>query len=1418
MDSIKDYLSKLEIKNDFLYKKLSDVFVTKVVYYKENKTFYIYLSSKEIISYDILSSLREALLEELDYFSDIKIKIRYNGLSRKSNKDIVKKNWDNVLHILKSISPAIEGWKKDVEYMCIDDTLKIKIPKTMLYDSLKSKHCEEIIRHAFLEEFSIDLNVILEKAVDEKVDRKKLMEKMEREMEEKVREMQISSPTPAYEEEEKYIIKEEHEDENLIYGENVNALFEHICDIDKNAKTVCIVGEIFNIETKELKNGKILLIADVTDNTSSISCKLFLNDLNQDKVLSKISEGTNVRIKGDVIYDTFKRELTMTISGIRLEDKKPRVDKADKKRVELHAHTQMSSMDALCQTKKLVKQAAQWGHKAIAITDHGVVQAFPEAMDAGKANGIKILYGVEGYLVEDNAPIIREANDKDLSQTFVVFDLETTGFSNKNDKITEIGAVKVKNFEIVDRFNELINPEKDISYKVQELTGITNDLIKDKPTIEEILPKFMEFVGDSVLVAHNAEFDIGFINQKCKEMNIEFKNKSVDTLMLARILLPHLKRFKLNNLTKELGVPLHNHHRAVDDAAATAQIFIKFLDMLKKKGAKKLSDVNEVLGGIDYTKLKTKHITLIAQNLVGVKNLYKIVSDAHVNHFYRAPRILKSVLLEHKEGIIVGSACEAGEVFQAVKQNKNDDEIKEIIDLYDYIEVMPIDNNRFMIRNGEVKDEDELRDLNRRMIEIAKKFGKIPVATGDVHFIDKHEAVFRRVLKYSQGFSLDDEETYLHFRTTDEMLEEFKYLGEELAYEVVVENTNKVADMVEDFLPIPNETFPPVIEGSDTELREMCYNKAKRIYGDPMPEVVKKRLDRELNSIISNGYAVMYIIAQKLVTKSLADGYLVGSRGSVGSSLAATMSDITEVNPLPAHYICEWGSGVDLPDKDCPKCGRKLKKDGHDIPFEVFLGFEGDKEPDIDLNFSGSYQPVIHKYTEELFGEGHVYRAGTIGTVADKTAYGYAKKYVEENDLDVPSAEVLRLAKGCTGVKRTSGQHPGGVMVIPNYKEVYDITPIQYPANDVNCGVITTHFDYHSISGRILKLDILGHDVPTIIRMIEDITGLDATTIPLDDKETMSIFTSTEALGVTPEEINCPIGSLAIPEFGTSFVRQMLLDTKPTTFAELVRISGLSHGTDVWLNNAQDLVVDKVVEFKDVISTRDDKMNYLLFKGLPPKMAFTIMENVRKGKGLKPEFIEEMNKHDVPQWYVDSCQKIKYMFPKAHAVAYVMMSFRLAYYKVHYPAAFYATYFTTKAQDFDADLIVGGLDSIKQKINEIHELGNDATAKDKTMLTVLEVALEMYARKIKIIPVDIYKSDATKFIVVDDSTILPPMIALQGVGENAAINIQKERESGEFISKEDLRKRTKISKTVVETLSNHGSLNDMSEKNQLSLF
>ena len=1431
MDNVKDYLEKLEIKNIRLEKQLKEVQVSKVIYFKEDRVIYMYLISKEIISHEILDLLREELLGKLKYFKNIRIKIKFTGFGRKSEKDIIKAYWHNIIYILKNICPAIEGWKKQIEYMCLDNMLKIKIPKDIFYEKLKKNNIEEVIRNILLEELGIDYEVKVEKAIGEKIDKKKLIEKADKEIEDLIKELDFDVKEE-HDEEEGYVIKDEY-DEHMIYGEDVNSLVHPIKDLNQNSKTVAIVGEIFHIENKELRNGKILSIMSITDNTSSINCKLFLNDLNKDKILNAVKEGSYVKIKGDILFDTYQRELTMTISGIRAEVKPQREDTCKKgKRVELHAHTQMSSMDALCSTKKLVKQAAAWGHKAIAITDHGVVQAFPEAMDAGKSNNIKILYGVEGYLVEDNAPVIKNANDESLSQTFVVFDLETTGFSNKNDKITEIGAVKIENFKVVDRFSQLINPQKDISYKVQELTGITNDLIKDKPTIEEVLPKFIEFIGDSVMVAHNADFDMGFMQQKCREQNIEFKNTSVDTLTLARTLLPHMKRFRLNLIAKELGVPLLNHHRAVDDAEATAHIFIKFLEMIQKRGGEKLSDINTILGNIDYTKLTTNHITLIAKNQAGIKNLYKIVSDAHINHYHRAPRILKSVLEQYKEGIIVGSACEAGEVFQAVKQNKSEEELERIISLYDYIEVMPIDNNRFMIDKGEVEDEEELRELNRRLIEVAKKFGKIPVATGDVHFIDKHEAVFRKVLKYSQGFKVDEEETYLHFRTTDEMLEEFKYLGEDLAYEVVVENTNKVADMVEKVLPIPNETFPPRIEGSDKELRDMCNAKAERIYGSPLPDVVRKRLDRELNSIINNGYAVMYIIAQKLVTKSLADGYLVGSRGSVGSSLAATMSDITEVNPLPAHYVCEnpdckysyfyeigeWGSGADLPDKDCPKCGRPLKKDGHDIPFEVFLGFEGDKEPDIDLNFSGSYQPVIHKYTEVLFGEGHTYKAGTIGTVAEKTAFGYAKKFVEENDLNSTSAEVLRLANGCTGVKRTTGQHPGGIMVIPDYKDVYDITPIQYPANDPSCGVITTHFDYHSISGRILKLDILGHDVPTIIRMIEDITGKIATEIPLDDKETMSLFTSTEALGVTPEEINCPIGCLAIPEFGTKFVRQMLLDTKPKTFAELVRISGLSHGTDVWLNNAQDLVVEGTVEFKEVISTRDDIMNYLIFKGLPPKMAFTIMESVRKGKGLKPEFIEEMKKNDVPDWYIGSCQKIKYMFPKAHAVAYVMMSFRLAYYKVHYPEAFYATYFTMKAEDFDADLIVKGLDAIKNKMDEITSMGNDATAKEKNMLTVLEVAYEMYARGIKILPVDIYESDAKEFKVVGEKQILPPMIALQGVGENAAIHIQQERENGEFISKEDLQKRTKISKTVIETLTIHGSLDNMSEKNQLSLF
>nr|WP_300282410.1 PolC-type DNA polymerase III [Peptacetobacter sp.] len=1432
MENLKECMIKMDINNTSLMNKMENVYIKKVIYFKENKTVYFYLTSKDIVLYEHLRRVQREIKDKNKYFRDIKFKIEYTGFERKSEKDIIKKYWVNIVYILKQLCPSIAGWQKDIEYLCIEHKLKIKIPKSIFYKRIMEKNIVNILKHTISEELGLDLEIEIESAIDEKIDKEKIVNKIESEFNEKVLIIEKENRNSNNDiEESGYVIKDE-KDENMIYGEDVNSLTEKISSLDNNSGTVGIEGTIFNIETKELRNGKILLMIMITDYTSSITCKLFLTDTNKDWVLKKISKGMYVKIKGDVLYDTFQREISMTISGIRKEERIERKDLSDEKRVELHAHTQMSSMDAICSVKSLIARAAKWGHKAIAITDHGVVQGFPDAMNAAKKEGIKVLYGVEGYLTEDNKDAIEDANDELLSQEFVVFDLETTGFSNINDKITEIGAVKIKDFKIVDRFSELINPQKDISYKIQELTGITNEMVKDKPTIEEILPKFMEFVGEDVLVAHNADFDTGFIMQKCIEQGIEYKNKKIDTLMLARIMLPNLKRYKLDKVAKEVGVQLLNHHRAVDDAEATANIFIKFLERLRKQGVEKLSDVNKVLGKVDYTKLKAHHITLIAKNQIGIKNLYKIVSDAHIEHFYRSPRILQSVLEKNREGIIVGSACEAGVVYEAAKKRLPDNEMKKIVAPYDYLEIMPIDNNRFMIENGEVKDEEELKEINKRIVEVAKKFGKIPVATGDVHFLDKHDAILRRVLKVSQGFKLDDEETYLHFRTTDEMLEEFSYLGKELAYEVVVKNTNLIADMVEDVKPIPDETYPPIIEGSDVELREMCYKKARDIYGDKLPEIVEKRLDRELNSIIGNGYAVMYIIAQKLVAKSLSDGYLVGSRGSVGSSFAATMSDITEVNPLPAHYVCpnknckysyfyeigEWGSGIDLPDKICPKCGEKLIKNGHDIPFEVFLGFEGDKEPDIDLNFSGSYQPTIHKYTEELFGKGHVYRAGTIGTVAEKTAFGYAKKYVEESDISVPTAEVYRLAEGCTGVKRTSGQHPGGVMVIPDYKDVFDFTPIQYPANDVDCGVITTHFDYHSISGRILKLDILGHDGPTIIRMLEDITGITITDIPLDDPETMSLFTSTKALGVKPEDIDCEIGCLAIPEFGTKFVRQMLLDTKPTTFAELVRISGLSHGTDVWVNNAQDLVKENIVGLKDVISTRDDIMNYLIFKGLPPKMSFTIMESVRKGRGLKPEHEKTMRENNVPEWYINSCKKIKYMFPKAHAVAYVMTSFRLAYCKVHYPEAFYATYFTTKVEDFDADLIIKGYDAIKAKKKEIEELGNEATQKEKGMYIILEVAQEMYARGIKIAPVDIYKSSASEFEVVEKGLLRPPMTALQGVGENAAIHIEEERKNGEFISKEDFRKRTKISRTVVETLDKHGALGNMSDKDQLSLF
>lgn len=1440
MERLVDFLRHIGFANEKLLVGLDEVEIENCIYNKDTKIAKFVLISKEVLPVNRIDKVRSGLekLLKKQYIRSVEFSFKYIGLNKKGNKDMIKKLWPNIFDEVRKASPFVYIYGKDIEHIYIDDRLKIKAPDEFIYESFKDKNLADRVRRMIREQTGIDIRVEIElakKNENEKNDYESILEKIDAKTDKIISRMDFS-PSQSQDKDEKeetYKINfEEKANPDQIYGRPIIANLYLTSEIEEGLRTVAIKGRVIEAEDQELRNGKTLYMMNVSDGNGALMCKVFLDDMNKDDVIKATKKGTYIKVQGDLInnYKTFDLELNVT--AIEKAQAPIVEDTAEVKRVELHAHTQMSSMDGMVPVGELVSRAASWGHKAIAITDHGVVQAFPDAMNAGKKNEIKIIYGVEAYLVDDDTDTIVNANDRDLDQTFVVFDIETTGLSPHSDNLTEIGAVKVQNCEIVDSFSTFVNPKMDISYQIQELTRITNEMVKDAPSLEEALPKFIEFAKDSVLVAHNADFDTGFIYQKCQQLGLEYNFEKVDTLTLARIINTNLKRFSLDKVCKEMGVVLSGHHRAVNDAQATAEVFIKYLEIFKKKGINKLSDVNRVYGKVDYEKLRPSHATIYAQNQTGLKHLYQLITDSHIEHLYGNPRILKSLLLEKREGLIVGSACSSGELYNAVVRHKSEKEIEKILELYDFIEIMPLENNMYLVESGELKSVEELKEINKKLVKLGEQYDKPVVATGDVHMLDAKDAIYRTIIKYSQGYGRKSKSERLYFRTTDEMLEEFSYLGKDKAYEVVVTNSNLIADIFEDIKPIPDETYPPRIEGSDKELRSMCYEKARRIYGEPLPDIVVKRLERELNSIIGNGYAVMYIIANKLVAKSLSDGYLVGSRGSVGSSFAATMSDITEVNPLPAHYVCpnpdckhseffaigEWGSGVDLPPKKCPDCGTQMIKDGHDIPFEVFLGFEGDKEPDIDLNFSGTYQPTIHKYTEELFGEGYTFRAGTIGTVKDKTAYGYVKKYSEEQFLDMTAAEMDWLSKGCTGVKRTSGQHPGGVMVVPDYKDIHDFTPVQYPANDKECGVKTTHFDYHSISGRILKLDILGHDGPTIIRMLEDMTGIKITDIPLDDPETMSLFTSTKALGVTEEDIGTPVGSLAIPEFGTKFTRQMLIDTKPTTFAALVRISGLSHGTDVWVNNAQDLVRANVIGIKDVISTRDDIMNYLIFKGLRPKLAFTIMENVRKGRGLKPEFIEEMKANNVPDWYIGSCQKIKYMFPKAHAVAYVMTSFRIAYCKVNYPEAFYATYFTTKVEDFDVDLVTRGLDAVRAKMERIRELGNSATAKENNQYTILEVVVEMLCRGIEMEKVDIYRSHPTDFQLDGDKKILPPMVALQGMGENAALSIARERENGAFLSKEDLIKRTKVSKTVVEKLSEHGSLDGMSDKNQLSFF
>ncbi|ABY92936.1 PolC-type DNA polymerase III [Thermoanaerobacter sp. X514] len=1396
--------------------------IKKVKLLKKDRKLIVSVSSNNNVNSQI-RKFQDFLLNKFPLIKEVEVVVeqekKFNSL-----QDIID-NFEEIILKLSEEYPASLSFLKTCDIVTENQKIIIKAPNEVIYEFIKSNKMDFILKEFLQKEYGLktEIDVVLLEEFED------TMERMI--MEEDIKVIEEITKSGQKQETGKTTEKmEDKEDSQVLLGKEIKAEAISIKDITAETEEAIIEGEIFSLEFKELKS-KILMTFDITDYTSSILVKAFLTEEKYNSLKENIQVGGFVKLRGKVFYDKYEGDLVISLKDLQLISPKERKDLSEEKRVELHLHTQMSSMDAVASATEVIKRAAKWGHKAIAITDHAVVQAFPEAMEASSKYGVKVIYGVEGYLVDDGVPIVTGDTEATLEDEFTVFDIETTGLSNINDEIIEIGAVKIKEGKIIDTFETFVNPKIPISSFITKLTGIDESMVKDAPSIEEILPKFLEFASNSVLVAHNANFDVSFIKSKAKKFNLNVNNAVLDTLELSRHLYKDLKNYKLDTLAEHLQVKLEHHHRAVDDAMATAEIFIKTIDRLKELGVEKVKDINAILkeSEVDIRKLPVYHVTILVKDQKGLRNLYEIISKSNLEYFHRTPRIPKSLLISRREGLIIGSACEQGEVFRAIVSNLEEKKLENIISFYDYLEVQPVGNNEFLIGKGEVKSVEELREINRKIYLLGKKYNKLIVATGDVHFLDPWDDIYRKILMAGKGYKDADRQPPLYFKTTDEMLKEFEYLGEEVAKEIVIDNPNKIADLVEEVKPIPDGTFPPVIEGAEEELRRLTLDKAHEIYGDPLPEIVQNRLDRELNSIINNGYAVMYIIAQKLVSKSLKDGYLVGSRGSVGSSLVATMSGITEVNPLPPHYVCpnckysefitdgSYGCGVDMPDKTCPHCGTLMRKDGFDIPFEVFLGFEGDKEPDIDLNFSGEYQPIAHKYTEELFGKGHVFRAGTIGTLADKTAYGYVKKYFEERNLIVHKSEIKRLTVGCTGVKRTTGQHPGGIMVVPKDKSIYDFTPIQHPADAEDTDVITTHFDYHSISGRLLKLDILGHDDPTVIRMLEDLTGINAREIPLDDKKTMSLFTSVEALGIDPEELNTPVGTLGLPEFGTKFVRQMLIDTRPTTFAELVRISGLSHGTDVWLNNAQDIIREGIATLKEVISTRDDIMLYLISKGMDKKLSFKIMENVRKGKGVTQEEIEEMRKHGVPNWFIESCQKIKYMFPKAHAVAYVIMAFRIAYFKVHYPEAFYATYFTVRADDFNLDIVLKGKDSIKNAIKEIEAKGNNASPKEKSLLTVLEVALEMYLRGFKFINVDLYKSDAVKFLITEEG-LLPPLNSLEGVGIQAAKTIAQERENGKFLSVEDFRNRTKVSKTVIEILKQHGCLIDLPESNQLSLF
>lgn len=1451
-------------------KLLKDLFKTseviKITYDQRTREVCVYIENIRLIGYKNILKMQKTLsTSAFGYADKVRIIDRYDFSTDYRAQDIFNQYRDDIELILSENGPMTMAVYKMISVDITEDSVLL-CGKSNIVTDKKVNEIKDALISIFNDRFGFSLKgeIKLEKPSSDETESPVMeeysiirdeVEANKIKTEEVKSEKSKPAQTPTEEKKKSDYGKKgkASKDPSLIYGFNTDGNQIMIEDIIGPIGDVVIAGKVMDAEARLLKkSGKYLFIFSITDYTDSIRCKLFCREDEIDDVASQIKKGSYVLVSGKATEDSFENELIIgNIRGVKKigSIEKSRMDDSEEKRVELHLHTKMSDMDGVSEVGDIVKRAIKWGHKAIAITDHGVVQAFPDAEHSSDGN-LKLIFGCEIYLVDDVKEIVENECGQNLNDSFVVFDIETTGFGPVNDKIIEIGAVKIENGVVTDRFSRFINPYIPIPYEIEKLTGINDDCLKGEPGIETVLPLFLDFIKGCVLVAHNASFDTGFIAKKAEQLGIKTDFTIVDTVSMARVLLPHIRNFKLDTVAKELDVSLENHHRAVDDANATADIFLKFIEMLKEKNVNDLKSLNEMSRLSDelIKKMPTYHAIVLAKNDIGRVNLYKLVSISHLKYFARRPRIPKSLLEENREGLLIGSACEAGELYQAILRNQPDAEIIRLVNFYDYLEIQPLGNNRFMIDSPkyDIQSDDDLIEINKKIVKLGEEYSKPVVATCDVHFLDPEDEIYRRIIMAGNGFDDADNQAPLYLRTTKEMLAEFEYLGKEKAREVVITNTVKIADMIERISSVRPDKAAPVIENSDYMLRKICTDRAKEIYGEDLPKAVTDRLEHELHSIISNGFAVMYIIAQKLVWKSNEDGYLVGSRGSVGSSFAATMSGITEVNPLPAHYYCpnchfsdfdsdfvksfSGNSGVDMPDRDCPECGKPLKKEGHDIPFETFLGFYGDKEPDIDLNFSGEYQSKAHAYTEVIFGKGQTYRAGTIAGVAEKTAYGYVSGYYRDKNIHKRKCEIERIAAGCEGVKRTTGQHPGGIVVLPLGEDIYSFTPLQHPANDNDAVSVTTHFDYHKIDHNLLKLDILGHDDPTMIRMLEDITGLDAKKISLDDPGVLELFKSTDSLNLKNGELwNCDLGCLGVPEFGTDFVIQMLKDTKPSNFSELVRISGLSHGTDVWLGNASELIRSGICTLDKAICCRDDIMVYLIFMGLEPGMAFNIMENVRKGKVAKKKcdkwdkWKEEMKAHNVPDWYIGSCEKIAYMFPKAHAVAYVMMAFRIAYFKVYYPLAYYAAYFSIRAKAFSYEVMCQGKEKLISYMQDYEkraaspDIKMRPSKKEDDMFSDMKIVHEMYQRGFDFMPIDIYSAKPHHFQIIDGK-LMPSFESIDGLGGKAAESIEAAAKQGEFLSRDDFRERCKVSQTITDKMAELGLLGDLPASNQMSLM